>query len=119
PLRYYEKRPTGVLTARLAGIETIREFLSGAAVTVALDVPFLVVFLVVMGFYSVPLTLVTLVVVALLALLSGVIAPVLQRRFDAQFLAAARNQAFVTEHIAGIETVKALQLEPALRHRYE
>ena len=119
PLRYYERRPTGVLTARLAGIETIREFLSGAAVTLALDIPFLVIFLVVMCFYSVPLTLVTLVVVALLALLSAAVAPALQRRFDAQFLAGARNQAFVTEHIAGIETVKALQFEPPLQRRYD
>ena len=36
PLRYFERRPTGVVTARLAGIETIREFVSGAAVTLAL-----------------------------------------------------------------------------------
>src|SRR5688572_23678826 len=60
PLRYFERRPTGVLTARLAGIETIREFLTGAAVTLALDVPFLIVFLVVMVLYSIPLTLMTL-----------------------------------------------------------
>ena len=66
PLRYFERRPTGVLTARLAGIETIREFLTGAAVALALDVPFLLVFLVVMLLYSVPLTLLTLAVVALL-----------------------------------------------------
>ncbi len=119
PLRYFERRPTGVLVARLAGIETIREFLSGAAVTLALDVPFLLVFLVVMYWYSVPLTLVTLGVVALLALVSALAAPVLQQRFDAQFLAAARNQAFVTEHLAGIETVKSLELEPSLRMRFE
>jgi subfamily B ATP-binding cassette protein HlyB/CyaB len=119
PLRYYERRPTGVLTARLAGIETIREFLTGATVALALDVPFLLVFLVVMLLYSVPLTLLTLAIVALLAIASAVAAPLFQKRYDAQFLAAARNQAFVTEHIAGIETVKALQLEPPLALRYE
>jgi subfamily B ATP-binding cassette protein HlyB/CyaB len=30
----------------------------------------------------------------------------------------ARNQAFVTEHIAGFETVKSLQMEPQLRQRW-
>lgn len=30
----------------------------------------------------------------------------------------ARNQAFVTEHLAGFETVKTLQMEPQLRQRY-
>ena len=81
--------------------------------------PFLVVFLAVMALYSVPLTLITLAVVALLALASAIAAPMLQKRFDAQFLAAARNQAFVTEHLAGIDTVKSLQLEPPLGRRYE
>ncbi len=119
PLRYFERRPTGVLTARLAGIETIREFLTGAAVALALDVPFLLVFLVVMLLYSVPLTLLTLAVVALLAIASALAAPLFQKRYDAQFLAAARSQAFVTEHVAAIETVKALQLEPPLGLRYE
>ncbi len=119
PLRYYERRPTGVLTARLTGIETIREFLTGAAVTLALDVPFLLVFLAVMLLYSVPLTLLTLAVVAALAIASAIAAPLLQKRYDAQFLAAARTQAFVTEHLAGIETVKCMQLEPPLALRYE
>jgi subfamily B ATP-binding cassette protein HlyB/CyaB len=119
PLRYFERRPTGVLTARLSGIESIREFLSGAAVTLALDVPFLGVFLVVMLLYSVPLSLLSLAVIALLLVVSALAAPVLQRRFDEQFLAGARTQAFVTEHVAGIETVKALQLEPQLAERYE
>ncbi|HVF63182.1 MAG TPA: peptidase domain-containing ABC transporter [Casimicrobiaceae bacterium] len=119
PLRYFERRPTGVLTARLAGIESIREFLTGAAVTLALDIPFLIVFIAVMLVYSVPLTLLTLAVVALLVIASAVAAPLLQRRFDAQFLAGARAQAFVTEHLAAIETVKSLELEPALRLRYD
>jgi subfamily B ATP-binding cassette protein HlyB/CyaB len=118
PLRYFESRPTGVLTARLAGIETIREFVCGAAITLALDVPFLLLFVAVMFAYSVPLTLLTLAAVALLAVVSAIAAPLLQKRFDAQFLAGARTQAFVTEHVAGVETVKSLGLEPQLASRY-
>jgi subfamily B ATP-binding cassette protein HlyB/CyaB len=119
PLRYFERRPTGVLTARLAGIETIRDFLTGAAVTLALDLPFLLVFLAIMLAYSMPLTVLTLGVVVLLVIASAVAAPLMQRRYDAQFLAAARNQAFVTEHLSAIETVKSLQLEASLRSRYD
>ena len=60
PTRYYEHRPTGVVVARIHGVETIREFISGAAVTLLLDLPFLVIFLAIMFYYSVPLTLVAL-----------------------------------------------------------
>jgi subfamily B ATP-binding cassette protein HlyB/CyaB len=60
PLRSFEHRPTGVLAARLNGVETIREFLSGAAITLLLYLPFLLLFLALMFFYSVWLSLVTL-----------------------------------------------------------
>jgi subfamily B ATP-binding cassette protein HlyB/CyaB len=119
PLRYFERRPTGVLAARLNAVETIRDFLSGAAITLLLDLPFLLVFLAIMFFYSVWLSLVTLGVLALVVTLSAAVAPLLQRRLNEQFLLGARNQAFVTEYVAGVETVKSLQMEPQLSQRYE
>lgn len=45
PVRYYDHRPTGVIIARVHGVETIREFLAGGLVTLLLDFPFLIVFL--------------------------------------------------------------------------
>jgi subfamily B ATP-binding cassette protein HlyB/CyaB len=119
PIRYFERRPTGVLAARLNAVETIREFLSGAAITLILDLPFLGLFLALMLFYSVWLSLLTLLVLALVMAVSLVAAPVLQARLNEQFLLGARNQAFVTEYVAGIETVKSLQMEPQLERRYE
>ncbi|MCC6197277.1 MAG: peptidase domain-containing ABC transporter [Burkholderiales bacterium] len=119
PLRYFERRPTGVLAARLNGVETIREFLSGAAITLLLDLPFLLMFLALMFFYSAWLSLVTLGILVLVVLLSLAAAPLLQARLNEQFLQGARNQAFVTEYVAGMETVKSLQMEPQLERRYE
>ncbi len=119
PIGFFERRPVGVLVARMNGVETVREFLSGAAVTVALDVPFALVFVVVMAFYSVPLTFVTLAAVAALAVLSLAVAPPLQRRLNDQFLAGARTQALATEAVGGIETVKALELESVFARRYD
>jgi subfamily B ATP-binding cassette protein HlyB/CyaB len=118
PPRYFEHRPTGVLVARVQGVETIREFLSSAAVTLILDVPFLFVFLAVMFHYSVLLTLVTVVVLLLMVALSFAVTPILRRRLNQQFLLGARNQAFLTEYVAGLETVKSLQLEPQLNRRF-
>jgi subfamily B ATP-binding cassette protein HlyB/CyaB len=118
PPRYFERRPTGTLVARLQGVETIREFLTGAATAAALDVPFVVVFLAVMFWYSVPLTLIACGALAALALLSVAVTPLLRRRINQQFLAAARNQAFMTEYVSAMDTVKAMQLEPQLAERY-
>jgi subfamily B ATP-binding cassette protein HlyB/CyaB len=119
PAAYFERRPTGVLAARMNGIETIREFLSGTAVTVVLDVPFLGLFVVLMLAYSVPLSIVALSLMALLVGVSVAFAPRFQSCFDAQFQAGARAQAFMTEYVAGVETVKSLTMEPQLERRYE
>jgi subfamily B ATP-binding cassette protein HlyB/CyaB len=118
PTRYFETRPTGVITARLRGVENIREFIASAAVTLVLDLPFLGVFVAIMLAYSVPLTLMALGVIALIMLLSVLVAPIFRSRLNEQFLLGARNQAFATEYIAGLETVKSLQMEPQVKARY-
>lgn len=118
PPRYFQNRPTGVVAARLHGVETIREFVSSAAVTLVLDLPFMLIAVAVMFYYSVPLTLIALGILALIGILSVLVAPVFQTRLNEQFMLGARNQAFVTEYIAGFETVKSLQFEPQLKAKY-
>ena len=118
PPRYFQHRPTGVVAARLQGVETIREFVSSAAVTLVLDLPFMLIAMAVMFYYSVPLTLIALGILAVIGVLSMLVAPVFQTRLNEQFMLGARNQAFLTEYIAGFETVKCLQFEPQLKSRY-
>jgi ATP-binding cassette, subfamily B, bacterial HlyB/CyaB len=118
PPRYFQHRPTGVVAARLNGVETIREFVSSTAVTLILDVPFLLIALGIMFYYSVALTLLALGILSVIALMSALVAPIFQVRLNEQFMLGARNQAFVTEYIGGFETVKSLQLEPQLQAKY-
>ncbi len=116
---YFEHRPTGTLVARLQAVETIRDFMAGAAVALILDLPFLLVFLAVMFAYSWQLSLIAIGLLTLIVAASALVTPALRARLNQQFLLGARNQAFVTEHVAGIETVKSLQMEPRLKSRYE
>ena len=118
PPRYFEHRPTGVLIARVHGVETIREFISGAAVTLCLDIPFLLIFLGVMFYYSWLLTLLVLAILFCIAAISFFATPMLRERLNQQFLLGARNQAFLTEYVAGMDTVKSLQMEPQLKQRF-
>ncbi|NOT15073.1 MAG: peptidase domain-containing ABC transporter [Methylotenera sp.] len=118
PLRYFEHRPTGTVVARLHGVETIREFLAGSLITLVLDCPFLIVFLAIMFWYSWQLTLIALASLTLITILSMIVTPILRKKLNHQFLLGARNQAFVTEYVTGIETVKSLQLEPQLEKKY-
>jgi ATP-binding cassette, subfamily B, bacterial HlyB/CyaB len=118
PLYYHEERCTGVTVARVQGVEAIREFVSGAAVTLILDLPFLFIFLAIMLYYSWMLTLVAVAILLSIVALSIAVTPVLRERINDQFLKGARNQAFLTEYVAGMETVKSLQMEPLVKARF-
>lgn len=118
-LPYFERRSTGTLVARLQAVETVREFVAGAAVSLVLDFPFLFVFLAVMFWYSWQLSLIAVGVLGVIVVLSVAVTPVLRARLNRQFLLGARNQAFLTEYVAGMETVKSLQMEPRLEGRYD
>jgi subfamily B ATP-binding cassette protein HlyB/CyaB len=118
-LPYFEHRPTGTIVARIHAVETVREFMAGAAVSVILDFPFLLIFAAVMFAYSWQLTLIALGILFVVAGLSVAVTPLLRARLNRQFLLGARNQAFLTEYVAGMETVKSLQMEPRLEGRYD
>ena len=92
PPRYFERRPTGVVAARLHAVETIREFVSGAAVSLVLDLPFLLICLGVMMWYSILLSSIAVGILSIIAVASLIMAPVFQRQLNEQFLLGARNQ---------------------------
>ncbi len=54
----------------------------------------------------------------MIVVISLVVAPIFRSHLNEQFLLGARNQAFTTEYVAGLETVKSLQMEPQLNARY-
>jgi subfamily B ATP-binding cassette protein HlyB/CyaB len=119
PLAYFQARRVGDTVARARELETIRQFLTGSTVTVALDHFFATVFLVVMLYYSVLLTAVVGGSLLLYAGLSAVVTPLLRARLQEKFYRGAEQQAFLVETISGIETVKAMAVEPAMQRRWD
>ncbi len=65
PIAYFQARRVGDSVARIRELENIRSFLTGNAMTLVLDVVFSFVFLAVMLWYSVTLTLIVLVSIPL------------------------------------------------------
>ncbi|MCS7292415.1 MAG: peptidase domain-containing ABC transporter [Gloeomargarita sp. SKYBB_i_bin120] len=119
PLRYYERRPVGELATRINELENIRQFLTGTALTVVLDAVFSVVYIVVMVIYSWLLTLLALATVPLFALLTLLAAPLMRRQLRTKAERNAETQAYFTEVITGIQTVKAQNLELTARWRWQ
>ncbi|RRS04971.1 type I secretion system permease/ATPase [Aquabacterium soli] len=119
PLAYFQARRVGDSVARVRELENIRSFLTGNALTLVLDVVFSVLFIAVMFFYSVSLTLIVLTSLPLYVILSLLVVPVLRKRLDEKFARGAENQALLVETITGIQTVKANALEPSMARRWD
>jgi len=119
PLAYFESRQVGQNVARVRELDTIRNFITGTALTLIIDLFFVFVFLAVMWYYSPTLTWIVLGTIPFYVLLSVFITPILRRRLDEKFKHGAANTAFLTESITGINTVKSMAVEPQMRRKLE
>jgi subfamily B ATP-binding cassette protein HlyB/CyaB len=100
-------------------LETIRNFLTGQALTAAMDLVFSVVFIGVMCLYSVWLTLIVVASLPVYALISGLLVPPLRRRLNEKFQRGADNQSYLVEAVSGVQTVKSMAVEPQVIDRWE
>jgi HlyB family type I secretion system ABC transporter len=117
PLRYFERRSVGELSTRVNELENIRQFLTGTALTVVLDSVFSVIYIVVMLIYSWQLTLVALATLPFCILVTTLVSPIARRQLRTKAEYNARSQSHLVEVIAGIQTVKAQNVE--LRSRWK
>ncbi len=119
PLAYFQARRVGDTVARVRELENIRQFLTGNAITLVLDLLFSVVFIGVMLVYSGWLTLVVVLSLPCYVIVSVGITPLLRARLHEKFNRGAENQAFLVETINGIDTVKAMAVEPQMIRRWD
>jgi subfamily B ATP-binding cassette protein HlyB/CyaB len=119
PMAYFQARRVGDSVARVRELENIRNFLTSSALTLAIDLLFTVVFLAVMFAYSPLLTWIVLGSFPFYIAISAGMTPLFRRRLDEKFRRGAENQAFLVESVTGIETIKAMAVEPQMQRRWE
>ncbi len=119
PMSYFGARRVGDSVARVRELENIRSFLTGNAVTLVLDIAFSAIFILLMFFYSVPLTLIVLASIPCYVLVSVAATPVLRSRLNEKFARGAENQSFLVETVSAIDTAKAMAVEPQLQRRWD
>lgn len=119
PLIYFKNRSVGSLVARVRELDSIREFLSSSLFTLFVDIIFMGLFLVVMWLISQALTVIVLISIPCYVVVAWWFTKPLQAKLETQFRYSAANTAFLTETIAGAETVKSLAVEPRLTGRWE
>jgi ATP-binding cassette subfamily C protein LapB len=116
-----ENRPesVGSFASNLRGFEQVRDFIASGTVTALIDLPFALLFVVVLAWIS-PWLAVPVVTAFLLILVIGY---VLQHRLhelsQTTYQAAAQRNATLIESLTGIETIKSLGAESVVQAKWE
>lgn len=119
PLAYFESRPAGITVARVRELETVRNFLTGQGLTSGIDLLFTFIFLAVLFIYSTVLATIVLISLPCYVIVAAMLRPVLREKVKERFFRSARSNTFLIETVAGVQTVKALAIEPVLRAQWE
>lgn len=119
PVSYFQARRVGDSVARIRELENIRSFLTSNAMTLVLDILFSFVFLGVMLWYSPILTVIVLASIPVYLALSFIFTPILRAKLNDKFNKSAENQSFLVETLSGMDTVKAMAVEPRWQQKWD
>lgn len=116
-----EARPAsvGAFANNLHEFEGFRDFFTSATLTAIIDLPFVVLFLLVIWFIGGPLALVPALTIPIVLLYGLMIQNPLRLAVNHTFQKSAQKNATLIESLSGIETVKTMRAESLLQRRWE
>lgn len=119
PLSYFEGRRVGDTVTRVRQLESIREFLTNASLSVLIDPVFTIVFLIAMWIYSPTLFWIVAATIPAYVAVSLLVTGPLRHRLDEKFERGSANNALLVESVSGMQTIKASAVEPQWQERWE
>jgi len=115
---YTERSTIGSQVARIKDFETIRDFFTGAMALTLLELPFVVIFIVVIAFLGGPVAFVPLIMVALYGILTLIFTPIIRAAVSRAARASGQKQELVVETLGGMRAIKYCGAEATWLDRY-
>jgi len=103
---FTERAPVGGQVSRIRSFESLREIFSGTLANTILDLPFVLLFVAVIGFIAGPMVVVPLVLASLYAILGAVIMPEIRARSQAAGEVRSSRYSFLVEMVWQMRQVK-------------
>lgn len=116
-----EQRPVsaGSFAANLRAFESVRDFIGSATVVAFIDLPFALIFFVVIGWIAWPMLIPLVVGAVLLLLYALAVQGRMHELAETTYRAGAQRNATLVEGLVGFETVKALGAEAPIQRKWE
>ncbi|WP_062059319.1 type I secretion system permease/ATPase [Cellvibrio sp. OA-2007] len=117
----FSERPASVgsFTAGLQSFESIRSFISSATILALVDLPFVLLFLIVVLLISWPLVFPIIVGVALVMIYTAAVQHKMHLLAESSMQASAQRNATLVESLTGLDTVKTLGAEGQMQAIWE
>lgn len=119
PALQTENAPLGTQIARLKEFEVVRDFFTGPLAEALLDIPFAVIFIVIIAILGGPIAIIPVAVAALYIAVAMVAAPLNRRLTSKAGTTRSTHQRFLVEAMANLRNVKLLSAQDLWldRHR--
>ncbi|MDO6583511.1 type I secretion system permease/ATPase [Photobacterium sp. 2_MG-2023] len=116
-----EARPpsVGALARHLQEFEAIREFFTSATISSLIDLPFALLFLVVIWLIAGPLVIIPIIALALLILYSLLVQRPLRRSIEEGSRLSSQKHANLIESLSGLDTIKRFEAQSQFQYKWE
>ncbi|WP_120512807.1 type I secretion system permease/ATPase [Photobacterium salinisoli] len=116
-----EARPpsVGALARHLQEFEAIREFFTSATITSLIDLPFAILFLVVIWLIAGPLVIIPIIALAFLILYSLLVQRPLRRSIEEGSRLSSQKHANLIESLSGLDTIKRFEAQSQFQYKWE
>ncbi len=112
-------RSVGAFTSNIRDFDSIRSFFSSSAVTAFIEVPFAVIFLLVIYSINGTMVCVPLAIIGMILLISLIMRKPIYRIIESTHEAAGHRNGILVEALANLETIKAFNASSAMQWRWE
>lgn len=109
----------GAFASQLKDFESIRNFLTNATMTALVDLPFTIIFLIVVWYIGGSIVIITILTMLLIVLYAYLIKTPLQQSIKSTHEASAKKSSILVETLNNIETIKTLSTSSHAQYKWE
>lgn len=112
-------KSVGSFANNIRDFDSIRSFFTNTTITALVDIPFAILFLIVIGYIAGMLVFVPIVTMAIIIAYALVVRKPLQKSIESSHEASAKKSAILIESLQNIETVKTMSMAGKVQYDWE
>jgi ATP-binding cassette subfamily C protein LapB len=112
-------KSVGSFSENIKDFDSIRSFLTSATLTAVIDLPFIIIFLIVIGYIGGWIVLVPILSITVILTYSLIVRKPLQRSIEESHQMSAEKNALLVETLSSAETIKTMGINSYLQYKWE